>query len=353
MNRRETLAALVGMLPAIAWGGADELGARPHTRMGIGNSSYHLRYGLKQAAGGVERFRTPLEFLEHAHQHGAGGIQAPLGMLSKPNADALRRQAELWQMYVEGSIRLPKDAADVERFAAECDSVRRAGGEVARTVMLGGRRYEVFQSAEEFRRFRQESFRSLELAEPVMRRQELRLAVENHKDWQVPELLDILKRISSEHVGVCVDTGNSIALLEEPHEVVEAYAKYAFAVHLKDMAVEEYADGFLLSEVPFGEGMLDLPRVVNTLKQAQPKLRISLEMMTRDPLKVPVLANRYWATFASLPARQLARSLATVRDRGSKQPLPRISSLSVVEQIAKEEANVRKCIAFAAQRLHC
>jgi sugar phosphate isomerase/epimerase len=308
---------------------------------------------LKQAAGGVERFRTPLEFLEHAHQLGAGGIQAALGILSDVEADTLRRQAEAWQMYVEGSIRLPKDSGDVERFAAECDGVRRAGGDVVRTVMLGGRRYEVFKTADEFRRFRQESFRSLELAEPVMQKQNLRLAVENHKDWQVPELLDILKRISSEHVGVCVDTGNSIALLEEPHEVVEAYAKYAFAVHLKDMAVEEYADGFLLSEVPFGEGMLDLPRVVKTLKQAQPKLRISLEMMTRDPLKVPVLTDGYWVTFAALPASQLARTLAMVRGRGSKQPLPKISSLSIAEQIAAEEKNVQKCIAYAAERLSC
>ena len=353
MNRREALVALGGIVSAAGNCRADYLGSTPRTRMGIGYSSYHVRNGLRQSVNGVERFGTPLELLRHACQLGASGIQAPLGVLSKEDADALRRSAEACQMYVEGSIRLPRNRVDLERFTAECVSVRRAGGEVIRTVMLGGRRYEVFKSAEEFRRFREESSRSLELAEHAVSELKLRLAVENHKDWQVPELLDILQRISSEHVGVCVDTGNSISLLEEPHEVIEAYAKHAFAVHLKDMAVEEYADGFLLSEVPFGEGMLDLPRVVNTLKQAQPKLRISLEMMTRDPLKVPVLTDGYWVTFASLPARQLARTLTMVRDHAGKQPLPRISHLSVAEQIAVEEKNVQKCIAYAAEHLDC
>lgn len=353
MNRRDALAALASMLPETVMRGAEEVVSPPRTRMGIGHSSFHLRNGLKQPASGVERFRSPLEFLEHAHRLGAGGIQTPLGMLSTADAEILSRRAKRWQMYIEGSIRLPRDSGDVERFVAECESVRRSGGEVVRTVMLGGRRYEVFESADEFRKFRQASFHSLELAEPVVRKQKLRLAVENHKDWQVPELLDILQRISSEHVGVCVDTGNSIALLEEPHEVIEAYAKHAFAVHLKDMAVEEYADGFLLSEAPFGEGMLDLPRVVNTLKRAQPKLRISLEMMTRDPLKVPVLSEGYWVTFAAMPARQLARSLAMVRRHTGKQPLPRISRLGIADQIAVEEKNVQKCIAYAAERLSC
>jgi hypothetical protein len=36
-------------------------------------------------------------------------------------------------------------------------------------------------------------------------------------------MLGWLKRLSS-NAGVCLDTGNSIALLEDLHEVVDAYA---------------------------------------------------------------------------------------------------------------------------------
>src|SRR6185503_1876690 len=103
------------------------------------------------------------------------------------------------------------------------------------------------------------------LAEPVLKKHRLRLAIENHKDWRVSELLDILKRLSSEWVGVCVDTGNSLALLEEPMAVIQGLAPFAFSCHLKDMGVQEYEEGFLLSEVPLGEGFLDLKKMIALL----------------------------------------------------------------------------------------
>ncbi len=103
--------------------------------------------------------------------------------------------------------------------------------------MLSGRCYETFDSLEKFEEFAERSWRSLVLAEPLLKKHELKLAVENHKDWLVPELVAMLKRIGSEHVGVCIDTGNSIARLEDPMAVVEAYAPYAVSTHLKDMGV--------------------------------------------------------------------------------------------------------------------
>ena len=70
----------------------------------------------------------------------------------------------------------------------------------------------------------------------MVAREDVLLAIENHKDWRVDELVDILRRLKSGHVGVCVDFGNSIALLEDPMEVVEAMAPFAFTTHVKDMA---------------------------------------------------------------------------------------------------------------------
>lgn len=254
-------------------------------------------------------------------------------------------------MYIEGSVRMPSDRAELERFAAEIRTVRDAGGSVARTVMLGTRRYETFHSAQAFGEFAAKSRRSLELAEPVVARERVHLAVENHKDWRVDELLDGLKRVSSEYVGVCVDTGNSISLLEEPHEVVAAYAPLARSVHFKDMDLREYDDGFLLSEVPLGRGIVDLAAVVDVLRRANPRIRFSLEMITRDPLKVPCLSDDYWSTLAGVPPRDLARTLSLARRRKSSEPLPAITGLDPDEQLQFEEANVVRCLAFARARL--
>jgi sugar phosphate isomerase/epimerase len=193
------------------------------------------------------------------------------------------------------------------------------------------------------------------LAEPVLRKHQIKLAIENHKDWRFAEHIAWLKRLGSEWVGVCVDTGNNIALCEDSTELAEAYAPYAVFCHIKDMAVDEYEQGFLLDEVPMGEGLLDLPKIVGILRRANPNIIIDLEMITRDPLKIPVLTDKYWVTFdnsySPLPGRDLARTLAMVRAKRSKTPLPQLSQLSLEEQVKAEDANNLKCIAYARRYL--
>jgi hypothetical protein len=41
---------------------------------------------------------------------------------------------------------------------------------------------------------------------------------------------------------------------------MEALAPFAFSVHLKDQALQSYEDGFLLGDIPLGQGSFDLTR---------------------------------------------------------------------------------------------
>jgi sugar phosphate isomerase/epimerase len=295
---------------------------------------------------------TPAEFLAHCHELGAEGMQMSLRIMSPEQAAGLRLQADEWEMYVEGSVKLPADRDDVARFDAEVRTADDSGAKVLRTVALDGRRYETFHDLESFRQFAERAWRSLALAERVVAKRKVHLALENHKDWRVDELLAGLKRLDSEYVGVCVDTGNSIALLEDPWQVVEAYAAWAFSIHFKDMGVRECAEGFLLAEVPLGDGFLALDKIADMLRTARPEVRFSLEMITRDPLRVPCLTEGYWSTLAGLPGRELARTLAMVRDKAVEEPLPTVSELTAEDRVRVEEENVCKCLAFARERLH-
>src|SRR6185295_10435848 len=155
--------------------------------------------------------------------------------------------------------------------------------------------------------------------------------------YLAPELVEVLRTLSSEWVGACVDTGNSLALLEDPYAVVEALAPFAVTTHLKDMAVQEYADGFLLSEVPIGDGFLDLPRMIATLRKANPRVALNLEMITRDPLQIPCLTPAYWGTFGEMKGAQLAEALASVKQNSSRKPLPRTTGLSPAQQLELED----------------
>lgn len=179
----------------------------------------------------------------------------------------------------------------------------------------------------------------------------MKLAIENHKDWRANELADLVKQMSSEWIGVTLDFGNSIALIEDPMEVVTTLLPYVFSTHVKDMAVGEYSDGFLLSEVPLGEGIVDLSSIVSMCQKQNPEVNFSLEMITRDPLEVPCLTENYWATFDAIPATELARTMRMVKKDISKS-LPRVSTLSPEDRLEAEEKNVLACLQYSLEKLN-
>jgi sugar phosphate isomerase/epimerase len=338
-TRREVLAAGAGGL--LGWAAAAD---RPKTassaRMGVVIHSYAVR-----------RFDGPLSFLEHCRALGAGGAQTRLGVLDESYAAKLRALMKKHDLFLEGSITLPRDKADVKRFTAEVQTARRCEATTCRTVLMNGRRYEVFKSAGDFSRFLEQARRALALARPVVEKHKVRLAVENHKDLQAAELVEVLRKLDSPFVGVCLDTGNNIALLETPPKTVELLAPYAFTTHIKDMGVEEFSDGFRLAEVPLGTGFLDLVALVRALRQARPEIRLNLEMITRDPLEIPCLQQGYWATLQDVPGHRLAEVLALVRTKAARKPLPRVSKLSREDRLKREEDNVRGSLRYVTDRL--
>lgn len=289
----------------------------------------------------VRRFRDTLEFLEHCHSIGAAGIQTALTSLEPAYLDKVERRLKDTGMFLEVMTSLPKP--DMSQFVAVTDAAKRLGALCVRAACLGGRRYETFASLEDWRKFVADSRAAVARAVPVVTAARVPLALENHKDWTVDEMVALLKSYSSEYLGACLDTGNNMSLLDDPMEVVERLAPWALSTHIKDMGVAEYADGFLLSEVVIGTGMLDIPKIIGVIQKARPRTKLTLEMITRDPLKVPVLTDKYWATFPDRNGVYLARTLRMVAAKKSK--LPEISGLSREEQLRVEEQNVRRCLA--------
>jgi sugar phosphate isomerase/epimerase len=337
------LAAMAG--PA----GGTMPGRRPS---GLGLVIYALnlhRKAMKLRDAQSELFE-PLAFLEFCHGLGAGGVQLPLGIHDAEYARKLCRQAEQWGMFIEGIVSLPQRESDVERFEAGIRTAVQVGARVVRTTMIAGRRYEQYRSHAEFRDAIEHGRKSLMWVVPLVERHRVRLAVENHKDERVPERLALFRKINSEYVGACVDLGNSLSLLEEPLAVAEAYAPWALTVHLKDQAVREYPQGFLLADVPLGEGSLDLKAMVAILRRARPEVRFSLETITRDPLQVPCLTEKYWATMSDVPGSDLARTLRTVRARQAAT-LPQVDRLSPEGQVACELAGIEKSFRYAGEVL--
>ncbi|HUF63076.1 MAG TPA: TIM barrel protein [Verrucomicrobiales bacterium] len=315
----------------------------------IGLCVFSCRWRWGAAIGGSPdgRFEDAAGFLDYARGLGADGVQAPLRAGEIEAARAVRQRVENLGMYYEGDVRLPEPDENLARFDAELALAREAGAGLVRAYLTVRRRYEAFASREEFRAFQAGARRVLRRIEPLLRNRRIPLALENHKDLTAEELRELLEGMQSEWIGVQVDTGNNIALLEDPHAVVEALAPYALSVHLKDMAVAETEDGFALSEVVFGRGFLDLPRMVKTLGKARPGIVFNVEMVTRDPLPVPCLTAGYWSTFPERRTRELVEAMNRVKANPPRHPPPRILGLGRAETLALEEANNRECLDWA------
>lgn len=353
MNRREAIGVMATGVTALTLGSPATVFGQPSphpNRLGI--VIYALSLHQANQYGGRRQGLSPaLAFLEECRRLGASGIQFPFGSADAPHLGELRRRAERYEMDVEASVNPPRREADLERFERDVRLAQEAGATLARTVIIPGRRYEQFRTLEAFKQAEAQGLKSLQLAEPVLRRRHFRLAVENHKDQRIAERLALLKQLSSEYIGLCVDVGNSFTLIEEPLDTARAFAPWAFTVHIKDQAVREYEDGFLYADVPLGEGFIDLPAIVKLLREANPAIRFNLELITRDALQVPILKDGFWTTLRDVPATDLARIMRVLRTRSHPDPFPIISQLPADQQMAAEQHNVEQSLAYAREKL--
>jgi len=333
MTRRELV------LGAVA-AAARPVFAVPRTGMGIATTSFMT----------ARHPHDTYEFLEYCHALGAGGIQASLASLDPAYLKKTRARADEFGMYIEVMVELPtEDPAEFERTV---EAAKEVGAVCLRTACLGGRRYEDFSSLTDWQAFVAGSQAAVDRALRVVTRLRMPMAIENHKDWTADELAAILKQRSSEYLGACIDTGNNISLLDDPMAVIETLAPYALSTHFKDMAVEPCADGFLLSEVPLGEGIVDLERAVATIRRVRPNTRFTLEMITRNPLEVPCLTDKYWVTFPDRSGKYLADTLRMVRASSAHlQHLPHVDHESREGLLQLEEENVKQCLYYARTRL--
>ena len=315
------------------------------TAMGLTPDSYQ---SVRFANG--QRIMSADRLMELAAEVGAAGAHGGMNDISFDWARRTRRIKENLDMYLEIQTFLPRP--DVGEFEHAVKVAKEAGATSLRVVCLLGRRYELMETLDDWKQATADYHRQIEAALPVVERHKMPLGIENHKDWRVDQQVALLERYSSEYLGVCLDTGNNLAVLDDPIETVEKLAPWTFNVHFKDMAMEECETGFLLSEVPLGDGMLDMPRIVEIIRRARPEVRFSLEMITRDPLLVPCLTERFWASFDDdNGGRDLARMLTRIRAHGTRPPLPRITGLEPEARRALEDEMVDRSIRYAAEHL--
>ena len=182
------------------------------------------------------------------------------------------------------------------------------------------------------------------------------IAVENHQDYTADELAGIMREVDSSHVGVCLDTGNSIALLEDPLHTAETLAPFTHMVHLKEYFVMPAQHGIDLVGTPIGTGVVDNKAIMDLLREKAPAdvLYVTIE----NPLErceVPIMSPEFVKEFADRPIGDMAAVLSLVARSKEKQPepvvLPQERGISDQEVAAAENESNRQAVGYCRETL--
>jgi sugar phosphate isomerase/epimerase len=353
-DRREFLKALAIAAVGTGVGARSLLAAKGQYAIAYTSFAIRLQHGRDLVRGQGKPSLPAEAFIDLCRSFGADGCQLDISQIAstEPAAlESLKKRLADAGLFLELSVGA-KSLEDERRFAEVVAVARRLGALRLRVALLSGRRYESFPTMASWREFADHWGQALPRLKGALDRHRMPVGLENHKDWRADELVALLKSVDSPYLGACIDFGNNLSLLEDPLETVSKLAPFAVTTHLKDMAVRPYEHGFELAEVPLGSGLCPLAKMVEVLHAARPDAPLCLEMITRDPLKVPCFDEAYWATYEKRDEARIEAFRAGVLSKATIEALPRISGKSYEGMLAAEDENVRRSTEFARKNLH-
>jgi sugar phosphate isomerase/epimerase len=144
---------------------------------------------------------------------------------------------------------------------------------------------------------------------PEFERAGVCLAIENHDRFPARALVHIIEEVGSAQVGICLDMGNSFGVMEGPEVVLAALGAWAVNLHVKDFVVRRASHnlGFVIEGRPAGQGQLDIPWVLESLRNLGRDPNAILELWTppEDTLEGTIAKESGWATASVEYLRQL------------------------------------------------
>jgi 3-oxoisoapionate decarboxylase len=115
----------------------------------------------------------------------------------------------------------------------------------------------------------------------------VRLAVENHIDFNSDEMLSLITAVNSPFLGINFDTGNFVRLLDDPIKGMEKLAKHVYATHIKDLKPQKGVaadEWYFFSCTPVGDGIVDNLKLASLLARVgyQGFLAVEIDFLHPD-----------------------------------------------------------------------
>jgi sugar phosphate isomerase/epimerase len=273
--------------------------------MRIGLDSYSLRYAAGIWGWRADTCLTPEGYLRVAAELGLAGVHFAdlrhFESLEDAYLTSLRDEADAVGLYLE----LGTGGTDPGHLREALRAAKTLGSPVLRTFVGGSRWHSEVSGAE----LVCQAAVNLREVLPVAEQLGVRIALENHLDLTTEELLDLLRAVGSGHLGVCLDTGNGLGLLEDPVASAEALAPYVFTTHLKEFRTVLRREGLVLRGAALGQGDVPNADIVPILRRNSPvgdALALNVETAL-ERVTVPVFAPGFADRLGNLEPRDLLR----------------------------------------------
>jgi sugar phosphate isomerase/epimerase len=179
----------------------------------------------------------------------------------------------------------------------------------------------------------------------------LKVAIENHAgDMQARELKTLIEEAGADYVGACIDSGNPVWTLEDPHLTLETLAPYVLTSHVRDSAVWRDKDRIAVQWVRMGEGNIGIREYAKRYQELCPGRAFSLEVIVMPQPRIFAYGDpKFWEPYRKTPAWEFSRFLA-LADKGQPRA-PLAAPVSKEAGIEREREDLEASIRFAHDEL--
>lgn len=257
-------------------------------KLGIHTYTLHLN-GLGQNWGFVGDYReqamTLEDLMDKAVEWGLDGIHlTAVDLVSKDpeRLAAVKKNAEEHGLYLEYNCSLNEefDTRLNETVESAVKVAEAIGADLVKLSLDIRRPKPLYGSC-----FHPDVMRQLcdvvdqiKAAIPEYERTGIKLAVENHTETFADEIVWVIEQVNHPLVGACVDTINSVSVLEDPKYATERLAPYAFNCHFCDNELVRDQHGAHFIGVAIGKGDIDNKKTLQALKALAPMDRVTFEV---------------------------------------------------------------------------
>ena len=171
----------------------------------------------------------------------------------------------------------------------------------------------------------------------------LKVAIENHSgDMQARELKMLIEAAGQDFVGACIDSGNPVWAIEDPHLTLETLHTCVLTSHVRDSYLWPVPEGAAVRWVRMGEGNVDIDGWVRRFAELCPGRALSLEVIVTPPRIFPYRKPEFWDAYRRTPAWEFMRFQKLVEAGKPQPPEPPVPRDQAVQREREDlEASLR------------